>query len=101
MLDEPRQEKITLNSMTVTKIKMPVTTNNGNIFLPEDIKISNAVIPSGIYTASKGHIEVLAENPGEEVSFIWTKPATTFPLSDFIECNQSSCFNVSQYDNMP
>lgn len=81
---------ITLNAHSITKIKMPVSQNSGDVFLPRDIRIKDAVIPAGVYSAKNGNILALAKNFGKAVTFHWTKPAKTYELDETIELNHTS-----------
>lgn len=81
---------ITLNANNSQIIKLPVSQTKGNIFLPKDIQIKDAIIPSGVYKAKQGYAKVLARNYGDTLTFHWTKPAKTYELDKMIEINHMS-----------
>lgn len=92
---------ITLNSNSVTKIKFPVSQNSGDVFLPKDIKINNAVIPSGLYYAENGFADTLVRNFGDSVTFKWTKPAKTLQIDDISEINNMNIKSANQSSSIP
>ena len=92
---------ITLNANSVTKIKLPVSQNNGNVFLPKDIRINNAVIPSGLYHAENGFVDTLARNFGDSVTFKWTKPAKTLQIENISDINNTNAGLANQPYRIP
>lgn len=87
---------ITLNSNSVIKIKLPVSQSSGNVFLPKDIRINNAVISSGLYYAENGFVDSLARNFGDSVTFKWTKPAKNLHIEDISEINNMNIKSTNQ-----
>lgn len=86
----------TLNAHTATVIKIPVSQKSGNVFLRKDIRICDAIIPSGLYNAKN---DALASNLGEPVTFSWKTPITTLPISGLSEINQMNSSIHSESSN--
>lgn len=89
----------TLNAHTATVIKIPVSQKSGNVFLRKDIRICDAIIPSGLYNAKNGYINALASNLSEPVTFSWKTPVTTLPISGLSEINQMNSSIHSESSN--
>lgn len=82
--------EITINAHSSMMLKIPVCQQNGNAFLKQNIKISEIIIPAGLYQANNGYINALASNFGETTTFTWTRPAKTLPIEKMLEINNTN-----------
>lgn len=87
--------QITLTENSTRMIKLPVLQNNGNVYLPNDIQIANAVIPSGLYQAENGFVNAPIRNFGKSVTFHWTKPAKTIQVAEVNNMNSHHSYQAS------
>lgn len=90
--------QITLTENSTRIIKLPVSQDNGNVYLPNDIKIDNAVIQSGLYHAEKGFVNAPIRNFGKAVTFYWTHPAKTIQVA---EINNMNLNHLHRSSNTP